>query len=111
MAKVFALPAFEAELAELHPGFLAQLQQHEAEIQVQRQMLLRDLIEHGLGTVAVGFLAETPQQAFERAFQSDRIAHRDPVVPGCHVGQEGLPVVGPHQGLVAEQRPETLGVR
>src|SRR5262249_23747953 len=56
MAQVLAPLALEREILQRNERLLPHLQEHEAEIEIERQVTLADLIEDGLRTIAIGLL-------------------------------------------------------
>ncbi len=80
------------------------LSAREAEVDVQRQPLGARLVEDRLAAVAVGDLAEAPDQLLGAAARADRVAERDPAAAGDLIHEEGVAGVAEQQPLVAGQR-------
>ena len=62
LAEVGPLASLQSEGSEGYPGFLAQLEEREAEIEIERDVLRAHLVKGNLCIVLVGQCAQSPCQ-------------------------------------------------
>ena len=90
---------------EIDPGILAELDQREARVEIDRQIVGRDLIENRRTAALVRILLEPPNEVGEiRASVRDRIAHRDPRRAAHVVHHEAVAALRKQKSLVADER-------
>ncbi len=110
MAQVRAGRALEREIIERYPRLLAELAERQPEVDVERQIIGRDLIEHRFDRHAVAVLDERPDQGLIERGRSHGIAHGNPAAAGSLVHDECRACGVEHQILVAEQREIGRGI-
>src|ERR1700722_15061402 len=87
-----------------HPGFLADFQRRESEINIERQAIGARLIKHSAAAVVVGQLAKAPHQFLRASRRADGVAERNPAAARHLVHDEGVAVIAEEQALVPAQR-------
>ena len=95
--------AIEAEIGKFDDRLLAQLEQRQSEIDVDRQVSRAYFVKHRPPAVLVGALAEPPRQLALFALRSEWITQGDPAAPGDAVHDHAAPGVAEKERLVAEE--------
>ncbi len=110
MAQIRARGTFQGEGVERHPRLLAEFAQRQSQVDVQRQVVGRDLVENRRYRHPVAVLDERPDQWFVQCRRSDGVAHGNPAAARCLIHDERRPIRVEQQILVAEQREIRRGV-
>src|SRR5688572_2507691 len=95
---------FQREVLERHARLFAYLERGESEIDVERQRFRTSLIENRSSAVAIGKLAEAPDQFLTFSARTNRIAQRDPASTIHLIHHEGIGGLVEKQAFVAGQR-------
>ena len=77
-AKRLATATVETEIGQLDDCLFPELEQREAEIDVDRQVLGTHLVEHRPSAMLVSVLAESPRQLSLLALLAERVTEGDP---------------------------------
>ncbi|MNZ84441.1 hypothetical protein D3C78_1031980 [compost metagenome] len=104
LAQVAQPTAGEIELAQLDDGLLPQLERDQAEIQIERQIAGRHLIEHRVDVVLIAQLAKLPEQLLDEGGLADGIPHHYPAIALDPIHQKRLATGVKQQRFVAELR-------
>ena len=111
VAQALARLPRQGEVGQRHAGLLADLDEREAQVQVQRQVHPVGLVEHGPPGVEVHHLAEAPGQLAAGGRRPHGVAHGDPALARHAVHQEPVIVTAHQEVLVAQQRQVRGGLR
>jgi hypothetical protein len=101
-AQCFAISPLERKVRQRNHRFLAELEECEAEVDVNREMSGADLVEHRPAPVPVGGFTEPPRQLGSFALDPQRIAEGDPAAAGDAVHDHALAGIAEEKRLVTE---------
>jgi hypothetical protein len=101
----------EAEGRQRNMGLLAELEQLQPGIQIERHTRGGNLVEGGAPAVGVGKLDKPPHQFWPLLPRADRIAESRPGSPALCVHQEGIARIRKKKTLVTHPCEQPLGTR
>src|SRR6516165_2632701 len=101
----------EAEGRQRNMGLLAELEQLQSSIEIERHTRGGNLVEGGAPAVGVGKLDKPPHQFWPLLPRADRIAESRPGSPALCEHQEGIARIRKKKTLVTHQCQQPLGTR